>query len=189
MDIAKNKAEEFIAVAKKDGWDSAVEKFNKLYPPTDAKEPNAFKLQTLTDLQRFSKSIVRTYAAENTGDPMSLAIIHQTRQQYFLLEQLYSLISSDSNTPATTLPTVLEFKPNMSCYCLKGLSVARLNTAEYEKLKAKTVFNEDFAQSQSMAAVHYNPDNIVKRMNFRWVKNELPPVMHPEGPPPMDGGY
>ncbi len=28
---------------------------------------------------------------------------------------------------------------------------------------------EDYVQSQSLAAVHLSPENILKRMNFRWV--------------------
>jgi hypothetical protein len=29
------------------------------------------------------------------------------------------------------------------------------------------VYREDFVQSQSLAPVHFNPENILKRMNFR----------------------
>ena len=34
------------------------------------------------------------------------------------------------------------------------------------------VYKEDVIQSQSMAAVHFNPENILKRMNFKWVPEQ-----------------
>ena len=67
----------------------------------------------------------------------------------------------------------MEFKPDMSYYCLKSISVKRLNKEEYEKAKALRVYKEDVVQSQSLAAVHFSPENILKRTNFRWwVKDE-----------------
>ena len=111
MDVAKVKAGEFIDLAQKQGWEKATAEFNKLYP-SKADEPNAFKLQSLTDVQRLSKAMLSALAAQNAGDPMGRTILHQAKQQYLLLEQLYALIPPDSNSPAK-LPTVLEFKPNL----------------------------------------------------------------------------
>jgi hypothetical protein len=86
------------------------------------------------------------------------------------------------------LPTVLDFKPNLSVYCIKDLSVKRINTSEYERLKAQAALREDFAQSQVMAAVFFNPENIAKRMNFRWTKKEAMPVA-PEDTLPPEGDF
>ena len=60
--------------------------------------------------------------------------------------------------------------------------------SEYEKLKPQTAFSEDLAQSQVMAAVLFNPENIAKRMNFRWAKKEIMPVA-PEDTLPPEGDF
>ena len=60
----------------------------------------------------------------------------------------------------------------MSCYCLKEIYVKRLEQEQYEKIKAMRVYKEDFVQSQGLAAVHFNPENILKRMSFRQVESK-----------------
>ncbi|MBA7697988.1 hypothetical protein ES703_106662 [subsurface metagenome] len=71
-----------------------------------------------------------------------------------------------------TVPLVMEFKPDMSYYCVKDISVRRLERSEYERIKSMWAWKEDIAQSQSLAVVHFNPENILKRMNFRPLKEE-----------------
>jgi hypothetical protein len=66
----------------------------------------------------------------------------------------------------------MEFKPDMSYYCLKSLSVKRLSRDDYEKIKFLQIYKEDIIQSQNLAPVHFNPENILKRMNFRLVEED-----------------
>jgi glucuronate isomerase len=66
----------------------------------------------------------------------------------------------------------MEFKPDMSYYVVKELSVKRLYQEDYDKSKATRIFREEYIQSQSLAAIHFNPENILKRMNFRAVGTE-----------------
>ena len=72
----------------------------------------------------------------------------------------------DSNT-VDAVPLVMEFKPGMNFYCIKNISVKRPTLQDYEKNKAMQLQREDYIQSGSMAAVHFNPENILKRMDFR----------------------
>ncbi len=177
MDTTKNKAEEFVKLAAKNGWENAVDKFNKLYDKPDKKageDPNAFKLQNLADVQRFSDKRLETLAMERQGTPTGWWLISETKIERMLIDQIYSLIPQDSNTP-DTLPVVLEFKPDMSCYCLKNAVLSRLDQQQYNTVKAARVYREDFLQTQSVATVHFNPENIVKRMHFRPAgENETP---------------
>jgi hypothetical protein len=165
MDTAKSKAEEFIGLATKDGWDSALGKFNELYPPKAESEPNTFTLENLTGLRRLSGAVLRTLAVQGSGSPVADIIVNERKKQAEFVAQLYSLVPPDSNTPAK-LPVIMEFKPDMSFYCLKNLTVNRLYQEDFEKIKARRLFREDYAQAQSLVAVHFNPENILKRMNF-----------------------
>jgi hypothetical protein len=60
----------------------------------------------------------------------------------------------------------MEFKPDMSFYCIKNISVKRLTLQEYEKIKAVRLQRDDYVQSESLSVVHFNPQNILKRMEF-----------------------
>jgi len=182
MDTTKSKAEEFGALAVKDGWESAVEKFNELYgqqaEQDEFETPSAikavwepFRLEKSTNLQRISSVKLGTLAVQNEGNPAGQFLVNQAKKEGRLIEQLYSLVPQDSNTVEIT-PLVMEFKPDMSYYCLKEISVKRAEKEQYEEAKAMRVYKEDFVQSQSLAAVHFSPENILKRMNFRQVSQE-----------------
>ncbi len=174
MATTKNKAEEFIHLAEKNGWESTVEKFNKLYEQPDTqseKDANAFELQNFTNLQRASSVALETAALQSAGSPARQLLVNKAKTENQLINQFYSLVPQDSNT-IDTLPLVMEFKPAMSYYCLKSLSVKRLEQEQYDRTKALQDYKEDFIQSQSLAPVHFNPDNILKRMRFRQVKEE-----------------
>lgn len=172
MDTTRVKAEEFIELAKKDGWDAALDKYNELYgekADTDAGKP--FQMQKLTELRRIPKMALRDLAVRSAGNPSAQLSIGEIQKESQLREKLYSVAAEDANSPEKA-PLVLEFKPNMSFYCVKDISVKRLDRARYDQLKAIRVYREEFIQSQSLAAVHFNPENILMRTAFRWASKE-----------------
>ena len=174
MDTTKSKAEEFIGLAVKDGWESAVEKFNELsrqQTKQDESDPNVFELQNFTNISRDSCIALETWAVQNAGNPAAQSLINGRKNNGRLIDQLYSLVPQDSNSIDST-PLVLEFKPDMSYYCLKNISVKRFEQEQYETIKAIQIYREEHIQSQSLAAVHFNPENILKRMDFRWAREE-----------------
>ena len=168
MDTAKSKAEEFIDLVAKDGWQTTIDKFNQLYGQQAGQEPNNpnFKPENLTALQRISSKLLEILAVQSAGNPAARLVVNEAKANKQFIEQLYSLVPQDSNT-VESLPVVMEFKPNMSFYVIKSISVKRLGQQEYEKIKARQLLTEDHIQTQSMAPVHFNPENILKRMNFR----------------------
>ncbi len=183
MDTTRIKAEEFLKLAAKDGLDNTINKFNDLYGPPfllsqestgakkDPNDPNVFQVETLTDLQRISSTMLATLAVQNASNPAVQFIINEVTKQAWFIDQLYSLVPQDSNT-VDNAPLIMEFKPNMSFYIIKNISVKHLTHPEYEKIKALRLYKEDRIQTQSMAAVHFNPENILKRMNFRWANRD-----------------
>ena len=176
IDTTKNKAEEFLELAAKEGWDSALDKFNKLYGQQAAEndDPNVFKLQNFTGLRRMSSAELLTLKEQSAGELTARFLINRANTQKLLIDQLYSLVPQDSNN--LDVPPLIkqfkpdkpmEFKPDMSFYCLKNISLKRLGLEEYEQIKARRLFREEHIQSQSLAAVHLNPENIMERTNFR----------------------
>jgi len=174
LETTKTRADEFIAVAKKEGWTSAINKFEELYGQSqqrDPNEPNAFLLQNYPDMRRISKENLETITLQGQGDPMTSFYLNEGKVNKQFVDQLYSLVPPD-NTTAENLPLVMEFKPDLSFYVIKNVSVKRLFKEDFDKMKVTRLFREDYIQSQSLAVIHFNPENILKRMNFRAVRTE-----------------
>jgi len=174
LDTTKGRAEEFIALAQKEGWTSAINKFEELYgqlQQRDPNDPNAFRLQNYPGMRRMLKANLQTIALQGRGDPMTPFYLSESRINKQFIDKLYSLIPPDKDR-AETLPVVIEFEPDMSYYVVKDLSVKRIYQEDFDTSKATRLFREDYIQSQSLAAIHFNPENILKRMNFRAVEAE-----------------
>ena len=108
---------------------------------------------------------------QGQGDPMTSLYLNESRINQQFVDQLYSLVPPD-NDRAGTLPLVMEFKPDLSYYVIKDISVKRLFKEDFDKMKATRLFREDYIQSQSLAVIHFNPENILKRMNFKAAEPE-----------------
>ncbi len=174
MDTTRSKTEEFIGLAAEVGWESAVEKFNKLHGQTEKQnedDPNTFNLQNFTGLRRISKEAIEILTVQNAGNPTARFLVNGKEKERYFIEQLYSLVPQDSNT-LDSLPVIMEFRPGMSCYCLSNISIKRVEQQEYERIKGIQAYKEDAIGSQNLAAVHFNPENILKRMNFKWAEQE-----------------
>ena len=174
LDTTKSKADEFVALAKKDGWTSAINNFEELYgqlQERDPNDPNAFRLQNYPDMRRISKANLETITIQGQGDPMTSFYLNESKVNKQFVDQLYSLVPPDNNT-VQSLPVVMEFKPDLSFYVIKNVSVKRLFKEDFDKMKATRLFREDYIQSQSLAVIHFNPENILKRMNFKAAKSE-----------------
>jgi hypothetical protein len=194
METTKAKAQEFIKQIAKGGWEDAVKKFNEQYQPADHKkqdEPNALRLQDLKDLKRFSNARLETFALQTADSPTARFSIDVTKKTKQLIDRLYSLVPQDNNTLAS-VPAVMEFLPDMSCYIIKSISINRIDQSEYEKIKAAEVYKEDIIQSQSMVAIHFNPENILNRMNYKPVVQKQADANAPARPvryrAPVDEG-
>jgi hypothetical protein len=192
MDVARTRAEEFVEQAAKDGWDAAIEKFNELYgskgdEPNLAKEAETFKLETYKELHRTSDVSLDSLAVRQEGDPTGYATMISSRIEGELLNKLYGLIPEDSNTLAM-VPTIVAFKPTMSYYCLKSLVINRLYEENYQRNAGLQAYKEDFADAQTLAVIHYNPENILERMKYKPVKEKTKAEQDPNatGAGPLD---
>ncbi len=187
MDKAKNKAQEFVGLAEKDGWKGAVDKFNALYGK-GKDDPNAisgkgrtFTLNTRTGLRRINSLDIENLKTRLEGNPMARILIDGTKREGILVDKLYALVPEDSNTLAKP-GTILEYKPGMCYYCLESMTIHRLYQERFDMTKAAEVVREEFVDSQALAFVHYNPKDIVKRMKFAEIQ-ERQDVAEPNSVP------
>jgi len=175
-DTTKAKSEEFVALAAKEGWDPAIAKFNELYgkqAKEDPNDPNVFKLDRLNDLQRISDAQLHVVATQTVGNPAAAMIANETQVERQLVDHFYSLVPVNADA-APNMPQILEFKPSQSFYAVKDVSVRWLDQQQYESMKGMILQQEDYIQTQNLAVVHFNPANILKRMNFKAVNDAQP---------------
>ena len=168
------KAEEFLNLVEMDDWDKATGVFEKLYGRYEGREendPNAFRLQNEIGLRRVSLDILETLAIQNQGRPAMGLRLNEIKNNKRYADQLYSLVPADSNT-VEELPVMMEYKPDLKVLVIKDISIKRMWKEQYDQVKAMSTFRQENGQSQSLAAVHFNPANILKRVNFELVETE-----------------
>jgi len=179
MDKTSEKANQFVQMAAKGGWDAAIDKFNELYGSvvgnTDANAisngKKTFMLQTRTGLRRISDAGLAALETRHEGDPVARSVLNVTRREGMLVDKLCSVLPEDANALASP-GAIVEFKPRMSYYCLKALTIHQLYQEQFDEVKAGTIISNEFVGSQELAAAHYNPENILKRMNFSLIKEQ-----------------
>ncbi len=179
LDETRAKVDEFVKLAGESGWQQAIDKFNELYgKPAKKMEDSPMKIvyQTFTlseekGLRRISGPRLTALESRYEGDPMAASILRRSRIESMLKDEIYGLVPENSDSPAES-GEILEFKPNMTYYCLQSLLIHRLNQDKFDKLKGADIIGGDFSEGQVMAMVHYNPKNILKRMNFSLIKRE-----------------
>ncbi len=167
-DTTGDKAKEFATLATKDGWDQAVAQFNQLYgeqAKADPNDPNVFALDQLNDLQRISDADLQVLATQVANNPAAAGVLNEMRVQRRFVERLYALAPAGSGT--LQAPEIMEFKPSKSYYILRSISVQQLNQEDFQRMKGMILSREEYSQAQNLAVVHLNPENILKRMNFR----------------------
>ncbi len=173
-DTTRAKAEEFLAMATKDGWDQAVAQFNKLYgeqAKADPNDPNVFKLDRRMGVQKISATDLQVLAAQLSNSPAAGIYLKEAEVESRFVDGLHSLAPANAGT-GVQLPTIMEFKPGRSYYVVKSLSAQPLYQEQFQKMKGMVIGREEYGQAQSLAVVHLNPANIIKRMNFRFADQD-----------------
>ena len=171
MDKTKSKAQEFVAMAAKDGWKDAVDEFNRVYGKgkddsnTISSKKHTFTLNMRSGLRRINNLGIETLMARYEGNPMARVLINDTKREGMLVDKFYALVPEDGNTLAKP-GAIVEYKPGMCYYCLESMTINRLYQEGFDMAKAAEVVNDEFVDSQALAFIHYNPKNIVKRMKF-----------------------
>ncbi len=167
MTMAQQAAQQLIEKAPQDGWDTAVDAMNEKYPGKEPNQPN-FELIPLQGLRHISNMSIFTTSVQFAGDPKGPFIILEQKRQQALVQKLYDLLDeTDSNDFE---PTVFEFPPEPAYYCVKDVNITPVVTDQYLRAKSIFAFQQDFTVQQSLAIDHYNPENILERMNFKVVK-------------------
>jgi len=175
--VAKNKADEFRQHLQEVGWDQAIEELNKVYKEqyelTEA-DPNAFTLENLNNLSRIPPSAIEIIKSQAQGYPTGESLVASSLRRKQFIDRLYELVPPNQES-LNTVPAVMHSRSSMSYFVIRYLSVNRLYRQDYQRIKARESYRENYRDSQNLAVIHFNPDNILKRMNFSAVRKTEQP--------------
>ena len=175
-DATKTKAQELIELATKESWETAVNQFNDLYgeqAKADPNDPNVFELENMAGLQKLPSEQLDFITMQASNSPGAARFLLQLTTEQRFVSRLYSLIPAQSDS-LVQVPMVMEFKPDQSYYCLKSLSVDRLDQGRFQSLKPTLLLRTEHVNTQSLAAVHFNPANILERTKFEAIQESEP---------------
>lgn len=190
-DTTRSKTAEFAALASENGWEQAVDEFNKLYgeqAKADPNDPNAFSLDQLVGVQRISSEQLTAIEAQAANNPAAAAFVERLANERRFVDRLFALVPPDSNS-LPEAPVVLEFPPDQSVYCLKSVSIQRLTQDRFRQMKGMLLRREQYTASQNLAMVHFTPENILERMQFEFIEESVMPAQDDTPPPPIEDAF
>ena len=177
--LAKARADEFAASIGDQAWEKAIEAYNTKYIKAD--DPGAFtqrlKMDRLSERARSADSDIRRMAALVQGEPSMQRLYRdmvQTNQQL----TVFNALLPAEKTEADNLKTVVEYKPASQWLVVKKITRTQPTKDEYRKSKAMAAYQIDAMQSDGLALIHFDPDNLRKRMQFVRTKEDvnIPPL-------------
>jgi hypothetical protein len=177
--LAKARADEFAASIGDQAWEKAIEAYNTQYIKAD--DPGAFtlrlKMDRLSERARSADSDIRRMAALVQGEPSMQRFYRDMVQANQQLTLFNALLPADK-TDADNLKTVVEFKPASQWLVIKKIARTQPTKDEYRKSKAMAAYQIDAMQSDGLALIHFDPDNLRQRMQFVRLKDDvyIPPL-------------
>jgi len=166
MSIAKTRADELAGMVGKNGWDEGVKKFNEQYFYDEPNQLNAVTIENMTGQSRISLADTEITKTLESDFPDIAGNLRETLNSGRLTGKLYSLLPA-GETKGVNLRTVIEFAPNRCCYLVKDVHRTEINELEYFAAKKMVAFQTDASQSEAISLIHFMPENIRTRMEFR----------------------
>ena len=165
---AEAQAEEFIATVKQDGWDSAVAQLNKSVKEITRQDPNAPDPVTVRKqtLHRMPVNQLDLYTSLLKRSPGSIPFLRQALGESQVADALYGRIPSNQDQ-ASDVPFVMKSPAEGAVYCINEVSLKRFSAQEFNKTRGAQIQREERIAAQSLAPIHFNPQNLIARMNYR----------------------
>jgi hypothetical protein len=148
------------------GWEDALEQFNKKYAKKDANEAPLFSLETNNQIARISPAILETIEAQSVGKPTGQFAMNVIEKRLMLHDKLFSLIPNRQED-IQNLPLSLRLNAEQAYLLIKDMKVERVKLEEFQQTKAINVFSNSIMQSQTNSPIFMNPDNIIELTGYK----------------------
>ncbi|MBN1360234.1 MAG: hypothetical protein JW993_06570 [Sedimentisphaerales bacterium] len=190
-DKTKTRAAEFAALAVQDGWEQAVNEFNELHGERvkdDPNDPNVFSVDRLVGLQPIASEQLSAIRAQTANNPSAASFVESLSNQRRFINRLYALVPPGADSLPES-PVVLEYRPDLSVYCLKSINIQRLTQERFQQMKGMLLRRDQYTDAQTLAIVHFMPKNILERMQFDFIEESVVPVEDDTPPPPIEDAF
>jgi len=171
MNTAKARADEFVGLLADRSWTEAIDEYNKLHEQKDESgnvvAGSRLRSRKLSNRIRTTGKELSRNAMRFADNPMAEAFVRNMVDSKRLNDKLYELLGDDK-TEATDINAVFGIESNASYYVVKDISRTEVTREDYLASKAIAAFQLNAGRSESLGLTHFNPDNIMRRMNFRW---------------------
>ena len=173
METAEERAKEFVKLLEDKNWDQAITLYNERYAhdEQEQRQSEEISLEKMNMRTRISLADIKrreTMFADMLFGPASLQAEIQNKLQ---ADKFYNLLPK-GKTEALDIRRIVPFKPAACYYVVKDISRTAVTKQEYQQAKSITAFKLDMAAADSLAIVHFMPENILKRMNYRPAQNK-----------------
>ena len=164
MDSAKARAQELVKSIAEKGWATAISQYNQNYTI------GLVRLENVSQLRKISQREIlvgKMLSKDNPAQVIGLKNVLIKKEQF---NKLSSLIPA-GETEAKNIMQIVKFEPDWCYYVVKDVSRTPVTQADYLAIKDQAAYQMDSAASESLGVIHYLPENIIKRTNFRSAKN------------------
>lgn len=177
MAAAGAKAEEFKQMITSGDWDKALEQYNAKYAPKDPNKVtgDAFRRLAVTPLQRqllASDSDIARMRQMMQSNPSNAGYMQDMITGNMLNAKFFALLGDKEETGV--ISETIEFKPGKAWYVTKNIKRQPATKEDYVERKGFASLQVNFSDSAGLGLVHFNPQNIRKRMNYIQVVTEEP---------------
>ena len=183
MDAAKARGKELATrVAEKD-WDQAIADYNTKYakPESEEQSPQEIELDSAKQQIRISQAEIAMAKQYIQDNPVAAGYMQQRLTMNMLNNLLYGMLQEGSASTGT-LHKVLVFEPGAACYVVKEVIRQPATIDDYLENKANTAMQLNMQSSAELALVHFNSQNILKRMNYKYKKENKQDAENEDAP-------
>ncbi len=172
-ELALTKANAFMTQIKEGDWDTPLAQLNTDFKQMIQQDPNGPDVFSLSKrpLRRIPVSQLDMMESFGLKNPMFAGYYKRAKSEHNIANTLYAMVPPDQDK-LEALSEQIESPAELAVYCLKSLSITRLSLQDYDASKGRQMGQEEMIAAQSLAAVHFNPANILQRMNFEWAPTD-----------------
>jgi len=171
MQIAKTAADELGALIEEKGWDDAIKVFNEAKKDEEDPVVGTVRLETQSNKTRISLFDKKLIAISTAGNPVAGRYKRFMIDNAMFTEKLVSFLPNGKNE-AEDIRKIFALEPQKSYYIVKSIKKQPAAEDDYYKNKNSLALTLDVNRAMSLAFVHLSPENLLKRMNFEFVRQE-----------------
>jgi hypothetical protein len=164
MEEVKTRAETLAQLVKDQGWEQGLKTYNETYDPD-------VRLDSLKQQQRMAAAEMAIRRQQMKNSPASARRLQTQLVGGMLNNELSSLLPAEGESTGT-IQDVVEFAPQAAYFVVKDVVRKPATTEDYLENKAIAALKLSSAQSQELALIHFNPENILERMDYEAVKQD-----------------